>query len=64
MGSTASTLGTDPRGPVRFLALVLVGLLGGTAAAVEVCLAERVGFVPDDLASINGLGPDRNRQIH
>jgi hypothetical protein len=30
-------------------------------------LAERVGFVPDGLAPINGLGPigaSRNRQIH
>jgi hypothetical protein len=30
-------------------------------------LAERVGFVPDSLASINGLGGignARNRQIH
>jgi hypothetical protein len=34
--------------------------------AVEVCLAERVGFVPDEPALLNGLGrigTARTRQI-
>jgi hypothetical protein len=46
------------------IAFIQVG--GESAVTLEVCLAERVGFVPDEPTSLNDLGrigTARNRQI-